>query len=85
MAKLLYRLGKTAYRRWPVFVAVWMIAIIGIGAVATTMSKPMTTTFTMPGLESVEAAEDLPEIMGTEGGSVLDAASIEVVVAAPEC
>lgn len=84
MAKLLYRLGKTAYRRWPVFVAVWMIAIIGIGAVATTMSKPMTTTFTMPGLESVEAAEDLPEIMGTEGGSVLDAASIEVVVAAPE-
>ncbi|MGY0538613.1 MMPL family transporter [Nocardioides sp. YJ-D4] len=84
MAKLLYRLGKTAYRRWPIFVAVWMIVIIGIGAVATTMSKPMSTTFTMPGLESVEAAEELPEIMGTEGGSVLDAASIEVVVAAPE-
>ncbi|HEY9251074.1 MAG TPA: MMPL family transporter, partial [Nocardioides sp.] len=84
MAKLLYRLGKTAYRRWPVFVAVWMIVIIGIGAVATTMSKPMSTTFTMPGLESVEAAEELPEIMGSEEGSVLDAASIEVVVAAPE-
>lgn len=84
MAKLLYRLGKTAYRRWPVFVAAWMIVIIGIGAVATTMSKPMSTTFTMPGLESVEAAEELPEIMGSEQGSVLDAASIEIVVAAPE-
>ncbi|MEI7056270.1 MMPL family transporter [Nocardioides sp. CCNWLW239] len=84
MAKLLYRLGKTAYRRWPIFVAVWLIVIIGIGAVATTLSKPMSTTFSMPGLESVEAAEDLPEIMGTEGGSVLDAASIEVVVAAPK-
>ncbi|GGU21558.1 MMPL family transporter [Nocardioides albus] len=84
MAKLLYRLGKTAYRRWPIFVAIWLIVIIGIGAVATTMSKPMSTTFSMPGLESVEAAEELPEIMGTEGGSVLDAASIEVVVAAPE-
>ncbi|NYI80337.1 MMPL family transporter [Nocardioides panzhihuensis] len=84
MAKLLYRLGKTAYRRWPIFVAVWLIVIIGVGAVATTMSKPMSTTFSMPGLESVEAAEELPEIMGTEGGSVLDAASIEVVVAAPE-
>ncbi|MFE7224823.1 MMPL family transporter [Nocardioides sp. NPDC057577] len=84
MAKLLYRLGKTAYRRWPVFIAAWLVVIIGIGAVATTMSKPMSTTFTMPGLESVEAAEELPEIMGTEGGSVLDAASIEVVVAAPE-
>ena len=84
MAKLLYRLGKTAYRRWPAFIAAWLVVIIGIGAIATTMSKPMSTTFTMPGLESVEAAEELPEIMGTEGGSVLDSASIEVVVAAPE-
>ncbi len=26
MATLLYRLGKTAYRRWPIFLAAWLIA-----------------------------------------------------------
>ena len=34
MATLLYRLGKTAYRRWPLFIAGWLVALIAVGTVA---------------------------------------------------
>ena len=34
MATLLYRLGKTAYRRWPLFLAGWLVAMVGVGTVA---------------------------------------------------
>ena len=27
MATFLYRLGKTAYRRWPLFLAAWLVAL----------------------------------------------------------
>jgi len=57
MATLLYRLGKTAYRRWPLFIAGWLVALVGLGAVAGYLSKPMSNTFSIPGIESVEAAE----------------------------
>ena len=52
MATLLYRLGKTAYRRWPIFLAAWIIAMVGVGAFAATMSKPMTDAFSIPGIPS---------------------------------
>ena len=42
MATLLHRLGKTAYRRWPFFIAAWLIAFVAVGVFAGTMSKPMT-------------------------------------------
>ena len=29
MASLLYRLGHTAYRRWPIFIAAWVIILVG--------------------------------------------------------
>ena len=34
MATLVHRLGKTAYRRWPLFLAAWIVAMVGIGAFA---------------------------------------------------
>jgi len=83
MASVLYRLGKTAYRRWPFFLVGWLVVIIGVGGVAATKSQPYSDAFTIPGLESVEAAESLPELMGGEQ-SPMDAATIDVVVAAPE-
>ncbi|MDO7867929.1 MMPL family transporter [Nocardioides jiangxiensis] len=83
MASLLYRLGKTAYRRWPFFLVGWLLVIGVVGGVAGTMSKPFSDAFTIPGLESVEASEKLPELMdGAQ--SPTEAASIEVVVAAPK-
>ena len=36
MATLLYRLGKTAFRRWPLFLAGWLVAMLAVGTVAAT-------------------------------------------------
>jgi RND superfamily putative drug exporter len=83
MASLLYRLGKTAYRRWPFFLVGWLLVIAAVGGVAATKSQPFSDAFTIPGLESVEAAETIPELMGGEQ-SPMEAASIEVVIAAPK-
>ena len=82
MATLLYRLGKTAYRRWPIFIAGWLIALIGLGAVAGYLSKPMSNTFSIPGIESVEAAELQQELF--PDAAPVDAPSATIVVAAPE-
>ena len=43
MATLLYRLGKTAYRRWPAFIAAWLVALIGFAALAGAIHKPRST------------------------------------------
>lgn len=82
MATLLYRLGKTAYRRWPLFIAGWLIALIGLGAVAGSLSQPMSNTFSIPGIESVEAAEVQQELF--PDAAAVDAPTGTIVVAAPE-
>ncbi|WP_121257449.1 MMPL family transporter [Nocardioides ferulae] len=83
MATLLYRLGKAAYRRWPLFLAAWVLAFVAVGGVAATMSKPMTDAFSIPGIPSEEAADLQSELFP---GSVdaFDQATVNVVVAAPE-
>lgn len=57
MAQLLYRLGRTAYRKWPVFLIGWIIAILAIGGFAAAKSKPMSSTFSIPGIPSLKAAQ----------------------------
>ncbi|GAA3603694.1 MMPL family transporter [Marihabitans asiaticum] len=83
MAHALYRLGKTAYRRWPVVFAVWLALIVGLGAIAATQSKPMVDKFTIPGIPS-EQAQDLQNELFPGSGDALEEASATVVVAAPE-
>jgi putative drug exporter of the RND superfamily len=82
MATLLYRLGKTAFRRWPLVLAGWLVAIIAVGAVAATMSKPMTDAFSIPGIPSEKAADLQSELFPT-AVDAFDQASVNVVVAAP--
>ncbi|MCW2791266.1 MAG: rane protein, partial [Nocardioides sp.] len=82
MATLLYRLGKTAFRRWPLFVAAWIVAMVVVGAVAGTMSKPMTDAFSIPGIPSEKAA-DLQSELFPDAVDAFDQASVNVVVAAP--
>ena len=82
MATLLYRLGKTAYRRWPIFLAAWVIALVTLGAGAGLLSKPMSNTFSIPGVESVETAELQQELF--PDAAAVDAPSATIVVAAPE-
>ena len=83
MATLLHRLGKTAYRRWPLFIAGWMVLLIAIIAIAAGFSKPMSDSFTIPGIPSEKAA-DLQSELFPDSGDALDEASVSVVVAAPK-
>jgi RND superfamily putative drug exporter len=83
MARLLYRLGSTAYRRWPLFIAGWLLLAIVVGAVAATFSKPMSDEFTIPGIPSEQAA-DLQQELFPRAGDAFDDVSVNVVVAAPE-
>ncbi|AHW63454.1 RND superfamily drug exporter [Corynebacterium glyciniphilum AJ 3170] len=83
MAKLLYRIGRSAYLyRWR-FIAVWLLLLIGAGTAAATMMKPTSMTFTIPGLESVETQEEMGELF-PGGGDDMEAPTGTVVVRAPE-
>ncbi len=83
MATLLHRLGKTAYRRWPLFLAAWILAVVSVGAFAATMSKPMNDSFSIPGIPSEKAA-DLQAELFPGAVDAFDQATVKVVVAAPE-
>jgi putative drug exporter of the RND superfamily len=83
MATLLYRLGKTAFRRWPLFLAGWIIAMLAVGTFAATMSKPMSDSFSIPGIPSEKAA-DLQAELFPGSADAFDRATVNVVVAAPE-
>ncbi|MEO8827506.1 MMPL family transporter [Lapillicoccus sp.] len=83
MATLLYRLGRTAYRRWPAFVAVWIVVLVAVGITAVAISKPMNDAFSIPGIPS-EQAQTLQTDLGLGGGASVDAASGTLVIAAPE-
>ena len=83
MARLLHRLGRTAYRRWYAFIAAWLIALVAVGFTATAISKPMTDAFSIPGIPSEKAA-DLQEALFPESVDAFDQASVTVVVAAHE-
>ena len=83
MATLLHRLGTTAYRRWPFFLAGWLVALLAVGTVAATLSKPMSDAFSIPGIPSEQAADLQSELFpGTT--DAFDQATVTVVVAAPE-
>ncbi|WP_068424200.1 MMPL family transporter [Janibacter terrae] len=82
MAHALYRLGRTAYRRWPAVLIGWLVVLIGIGVAAGTLSKPLSDKFTIPGIESEQTQELQQELFpGTQ--DAFDRATGTVVVQAP--
>ncbi|GAA5146883.1 MMPL family transporter [Nocardioides marinquilinus] len=83
MATYLYRLGKTAFRRWPLFIAGWVVLMVAVAAFAAAFSKPTTDAFTIPGIPSEEAA-DLQAELFPGSTDAFDQATVNVVVAAPE-
>ncbi|MGA8846050.1 MAG: MMPL family transporter [Nocardioides sp.] len=83
MATLLYRLGKTAYHRWPIFIAGWLVLMIAVGGFAASFAKPTTDSFSIPGIPSEEAA-DLQAELFPGAQDAFDQATVNVVVAAPE-
>jgi RND superfamily putative drug exporter len=83
MATLLHRLGTTAYRRWPLFLAAWFVALVAVGGVAATMARPFEDSFSIPGIPSEEAA-DLQAELFPGATDAFDEATVNVVVQAPE-
>lgn len=83
MASLLYRLGHTAYRRWPMFIAAWAIVLVGFGALAIGVSKPMVDKFSIPGIPSLQA-QSMQQKLFPGTGDVQDEAAATVVVSAPQ-
>lgn len=84
MAKFLYQIGRGAYaNRWKVL-ALWLLILIGVGVAAATLQKPTSTSFTIPGLESVETQEELKTRFHSEGQDQLEAPTGKLVIQAPE-
>lgn len=83
MAKFLYRVGSTAYRRkWP-FLAFWLIVLIALGGLAGAFAKQPSTNFSIPGLEAIETQEKMQEFF-PDTGDATSAPSGTVVVQAGE-
>ena len=80
MATLLYRLGRTAYRRWPVFVAGWLLALVGGGLIATGIAKPMVDTFSIPGIPSLQAQQTQQQVVRREHDADARQDGVELVV-----
>jgi RND superfamily putative drug exporter len=79
MASVLNRLGRAAFRRRRLVLAVWLALFAATTVGAMTLSGPTDDTFSIPGTESQQAIdllqERLPEANGAEG---------RIVFAAPE-
>ncbi|MPY96731.1 MAG: MMPL family transporter [Actinophytocola sp.] len=85
MSVYLYRFGKLAYRRKWVVLPIWLIVLVGLGALASVVSQPMEDDFTMPDLPSERATEIMDEhFPGMSAQFQFDAVTGTYVIAAPE-
>lgn len=85
MSVYLYRFGKLAYRRKWVVLPIWLILLVGLGALASVVSQPMEDDFTMPDLPSERATEIMDEhFPGMSAQFQFDAVTGTYVIAAPE-
>lgn len=81
MAKFLYRLSSTAYRRkWP-FLAFWLVLLIALAGLAGAFAKQPSTNFSIPGLQAVETQEKMQEFF-PETGDATSAPTGTIVVQA---
>ncbi|MFC5288719.1 MMPL family transporter [Actinokineospora guangxiensis] len=69
MARLLYRLGTAAHRHRLVVVLVWLVALLGVGVGALTLSGQTATSFSIPGQESTVALEKMDAKFGAGGAT----------------
>ncbi|HHU66615.1 MMPL family transporter [Corynebacterium sp.] len=83
MATFLYRLGSAAYRRsWP-FLAFWLILLLAVGGLAGAFAQKPSSSFTIPGLDSVVTMEKMQEIFPAAEDST-NAPTGNIVIRAPE-
>ncbi|QSB17218.1 MMPL family transporter [Natronosporangium hydrolyticum] len=61
MSTLLYRLGRSAFRRRKTVAALWLALLVLMGVAAATLAEETTDSFDVPGTESVDALAMLQE------------------------
>lgn len=83
MATLLYRIGRGAYRRWPAVLVGWLVVMLGVGGFAAAKSEPMSTTFSIPGVPAIQAAELQHELFPSARAADKQVTG-QVVLKAPE-
>jgi RND superfamily putative drug exporter len=79
MALILSRLGRTAFEHRKAVLAVWLLLLIGFGALAGVAGGKTSTQLTIPGVESIRAAELLQDRLP---GSGAGGATARIVFAA---
>lgn len=79
MATLLYRLGHFSVRNRRWVLITWLVILAGLGTTAVTANATLTSTFSIPGMKSQTALDQLNEKIPAAGGT-----SGKIVVAAPE-
>ena len=83
MAEILFRVGRWSYlHKWTVIVA-WIVLLGSVGGAAAAFSRPLTSEFAISGVPSIDAAERVAEVF-PEGGNPVNAATVNVIFAAPE-
>jgi RND superfamily putative drug exporter len=80
VATYLYRLGRFAYRRRGWLALVWVLVLAAAGVGAATLSRPMSSSFSIPGTQSQQALDLLAQRMPQAGTGN---ASARVVFVAP--
>ncbi|MAU83414.1 MMPL family transporter [Gordonia sp. NPDC062954] len=61
MAERLYRIGRWCYQHRFATIGVWVLALIVLAAAAAVMSKPASTSFSIPGIPSEQAQNTMVE------------------------
>lgn len=83
MSKFLYKIGSLAYRKkWP-FLAFWMVLLIATATLAGLFAKPTTSSFSIPGIDSVVTMEKMQERFPASEDAT-SAPTGSVVIQAPE-
>lgn len=83
MATYLYRIGKFAFRRKGIVLALWLAILVLAGVGAATLSGPTANSFNIPGTPAQSALDLQSERFGT-AEDPLTAVSADYVFAAPD-
>ncbi len=79
MATFLYRIGKAAYRRAWIVIAVWILILGGILGAGIALGGQTQESFAIPGTESQDTIDRLAEVFPSAAG-----AQVQVVYAVPD-
>jgi RND superfamily putative drug exporter len=69
MASGLYRLGRWCFRHRVFVLVAWLVLLVGLGILATSVKQPLNNSFTIPGTQSQQALDLLDQRFPGTGGT----------------